>query len=137
MKDQEIMQSQLFYESIYEAMTDLVRALGGPKKVGPMLWPDKSIDAAAQLLRDSINSHRKERLNQEQTMFLLRKAREIGWHAAINFICEQVGYSAPTPIEPQDQVAALQRAYVESVRQQKQITERMERLMSGPQIRAI
>lgn len=119
------MQQPLFYESVYEALAGVVSALGGPKKVGPMLWPEKTLDAAAQLVRDCLNPGRKERFDPEQTMLLLREGRKVGCHAGINFICGQCGYSDPAPIEPEDELARLQREYINAVQVLSKLTPRI------------
>lgn len=119
-------QSRLFHESIYDALGTLVAALGGPKKVGPMLWPEKTLDAAAQLVRDCLNSARKERFDPEQTLLLLKKGREIGCHDAVNFICGEAGYANPAPIEPEDEYARLQREYINAVNLLAKLTPRIE-----------
>ena len=45
------MQTEMpFFEGPEDALREAVRAIGGPKKVGPMLWPDKTPDAAFQFI---------------------------------------------------------------------------------------
>ena len=45
-------QYELIHETLNEAMTDAVRALGGSKKVGALLWPAKPVDEAKNRLND-------------------------------------------------------------------------------------
>lgn len=118
-------QRQLFHESIYDALGTLVSALGGPKKVGPRLWPEKTLDAAAQLVRDCLNASRKERFDPEQFTLLLRWGREIGCHDAVNYVCGEAGYASPQPIEPEDEYARLQRQYIEAVKLLAAITPKL------------
>lgn len=120
------MDRQLFYETIYDALGAVVSALGGPKKVGPMLWPEKTLDAAAQLLRDCLNPARKERFDPEQTLFLLKQGRAIGCHDAVNYLCAEAGYDAPRPVEPEDEMARLQREYVQAVKLLATLTPKIE-----------
>lgn len=95
-------QQRLFFEDINDALREVVQQLGGAKAVGAVLWPEKSVEQAQVLLLACLNSERKERLSPEQLVLLLRKGREAGCHAAINFICESCGYSAPLPVNPVD-----------------------------------
>lgn len=119
-------QAKLFHESIYDALGTLINALGGPKRVGPMLWPEKLLDASSQLARDCVNPSRKERFDPEQTLLLLKKGREIGCHDAVNYICEAAGYTAPDPVEPETELAKLLREYLELKRREGQLEPKIE-----------
>ena len=122
-------QPQLWTEDINDALRDVVRALGGPKSAGSKLRPEIPADDAGKWLKDCLNPERRERLTPEQVLWLIREGRKVGCHSAINFIADDAGYSRPSPVEPQDQLAELQKQFIESTRQQKSIAERMERLM--------
>lgn len=56
------MQSELpFYEGPEDALRGAVQALGGAKKVGVLLWSDKSVDVVVRLLFDCLNQGRLEK----------------------------------------------------------------------------
>lgn len=95
-----------FFEGPEDALREAVRALGGPKKVGPMLWPDKQIDAAARLLTDCLNCGRPEKLELSQTIFILRAAHDAGYHAAFLWLAGEMGYDAK-PVSPAEEVDRL------------------------------
>lgn len=118
-------QHALFHESIADAIRAVVQATGGMKAVGRLLWPEKSADAASKLLVDCLNDTRPERLNPEQVMFLARLGRERGCHAVMLYLARECGYSDPTPIEPEDEKAALQRQYIEAVKTMADIMRRV------------
>jgi len=120
-------QAKLFHEDIYDALRTAVQSLGGPKTVGPMLWPEKTMDQAKDYLNACLNRERREVLNPEQLLLILREARKANSHAALAYICEDAGYAAPVPTEPIDEMAQLQRDYIQSVETMRQLTERMER----------
>lgn len=124
-------QDPLFVESISEALKEVVKALGGAKKVGQMLKPAKPADEAGRWLMDALNSDRREKLDQDQIMWLLREARRIGCHVAMNFICDDCSYSRTTPIEPEDEKARLQREFIEASKHMARIAGRIEQ-MSAP-----
>lgn len=89
------MQNEMpFFEDELEALKAAVQALGGAKRVGHMLWQDKTIDAASRQLLDSLNPSRNEKLSLSQMMFILRAAKEAGHHAPFQWIAAEVGYDA-------------------------------------------
>jgi hypothetical protein len=129
--------NSLFHESITEAIKDTINACGGSKQVAAKLWPEKAPDAAHRLLLSCLNDDRPERLSPEQLMFVLRMGRDKGVHVAITYILRELGYEDPKPVEPQDELAELQRAYIEAVQHQARMAARMERLMGAPSLRSV
>lgn len=121
-------QTTLFAEDIHDALRDVVRALGGNKEVGHRLRPELPSNEAGTWLKDCLNPERRERLNPEQVLWLLREGRRVGCHSAINFVCDECGYSRATPIEPIDEAAELQRRAEILVKELGAITKRLERV---------
>lgn len=119
-------QDSLFVTDIYDALADIVRASGGPKKVGCELRPDKPGDEASRWVKDCLNRDRREKFDPDQIMWLLRKGREVECHAAINFICADAGYAYPVPIEPEDELAQLLRAYLDIEQKRGQLHPKIE-----------
>lgn len=104
------MQAELpFYESPEEALRAAVQALGGAKKVGGLLWPDKMGDNAGRLLLDCLNPSRAEKLEISQTMRILSLARDAGVHGPMQWICGEIGYDARpvTKAEELDRVTSV------------------------------
>lgn len=123
----------MFHEDIYDALKDIVRALGGTKKVGPMLWPSKGA-AGGDYLRDCLNAKRRETLDCEEMLTLLKWGREIGCHSAMHYLADATGYKRPEPSQPEDEASELMRRHIESVRYLRHLTERLEALQ--PSLRA-
>lgn len=121
-------QESLFYESFSDALKDVVRVAGGAKAVGGVLWPEKTPEAAQSQLLDCLNDHRPAKLSPEQVLLLLSLGRSKGCHAAMNYVTREAGYSDPTPIEPEDERARLQREFVEAQKAMSRLAERMERV---------
>lgn len=121
-------QPALFIEDVHTALSDVVRALGGFKKVGAAMRPDKAADEAGRWLADCLNKDRRERLDYDQLLWLLKEGRRIGCHTAMHFLNQEAGYAPPVPVEPEDEMAELQRQFIESVRAQARIAERIEKL---------
>ena len=125
------------FESLNEALIDAVKALGGSKQVGYKLWPEKTVDAAQRHLLACLNEDKPERLTPDHLMMLLRLARSIGHHASLSFILADLGYAPTQPVEPRDESAELQRQFMESVRIQSQIVDRMEKAANRMNLRAV
>lgn len=129
-------QGSLFYERIEDALDAIINACGGRKKFACEMWPDKPARDAHNLIDACLNIERRERFSPQQVLFILRRGREVGFNAAAESLFRDIGYHLE-PIEPEDEKAALQRAYIESVNVQRRIVERMERLTDrGASIRA-
>ena len=101
------MQGELpFFESPEDALRAAVQALGGAKKVGAMLWPDKTIDNAGRQLLDCLNASRAEKLELSQIMRVLAWAKEAGFHAPFAWVAGEIGYEA-RPITKAEEVDRL------------------------------
>ena len=126
------MQMGLHHDSLNDALREVVQAAGGNKKVGELLYPEKTIDEAAGRVRDCLNPDRREVFCPEQVLFLLRLGRQVGCHAAMAFMSRDAGYADPLPIEPEDEVARLQREFVEASKSLMQMASKIESLQSNP-----
>lgn len=119
-------QAALFYDDIEDALREVVRVAGGPKVVGHRLWPEIDPDKAGRRLADALNDARREVLSPAQVLLILKFGRQVGCHAAINYVAHECGYADPVPIEPEDEVTRLQREYVEAARAIMKMAERIE-----------
>lgn len=120
-------QDALFYESLADALRAVVQALGGTKAAGCRLWPEKTPESAHRTLLDCLNEARPEKLSPEQVLYLLAAGRQVGCHAAMNYLAREAGYSDPLPVEPEDERARLQREYIEATKMLQTIAGRIER----------
>lgn len=132
------MQLGLMHETINDALREVVAAAGGPKKVGPLLWPELPVDQAAGKLRDCMNPDRRERLNPDQLVYVARLGRQIGCHAIATFLMRECCYADPQPVEPEDEVARLQREFVEATKQLGALAAKIEAVQaSAPALRRV
>lgn len=115
------------FESINDAVDSTVKALGGFKKVGPVLRPELPQEQAANWLRDCLNPTRRERLSPEQLMLIAKMARKAEYHALMNFIAFDGGYKA-APVDPQTQLEQLQERFCDAVEGLSAIQAQMQRL---------
>lgn len=123
-----MLQESLFVDSIYDALRGIVERAGGLKAVGLRLRPTKSADEAGRWLADCLNTSRPEKLDPEDVLHLLRIGREANYHGAKYWIDTECGYAPTPPVEPADEQAQLMREYIEAVKHQQQIANRLERL---------
>lgn len=121
-------QQHLWYDHAEEALRDVVSAVGGPKKVANMLWPDKDLSAGARYLNQCLDPERNEKLDISQILYLLRLGREVACHAAIHYLCEESGYEKPLPINPETERERVQREFIRAQEQMQELVRRMERL---------
>jgi hypothetical protein len=117
-------------ESLNAVLVECVKACGGSHMVGAKLWPEKTPEAAQRALLDCLNEDRPAKLSPEQVLFILRLSRAKSFHDGINFICADLGYADPTPIDPKDEVAELLRINNELRSKLLQSSERIERLLA-------
>ncbi len=125
-------QQRLIFDDILDALGEVVRALGGPKAVGAAMRPELPMDQAAQWVRDCLNSNRRERFDPSQVLWLLRKGRDASCHGAMHFLCDETGYARPQPLDPKDELAELQRRFIDAAGSVQAIGERIERLTKTP-----
>ena len=111
--------------SINSMLIECVKAAGGSKKVGEILWPEKSINEAQKLLLACLNEDRPEKLSPDQAFLIERLAKNAGCNVAIEFRCKSLGYSIPTPIEPEDEKAVLMREFIVAQRAIAQLAEKL------------
>jgi len=113
------------YDSLSDALSGAVMALGGFKKVGGQLRPDDV--NADDWLRHCLKNDRREKLSPEQAMWILREARKVGFHSAMDFVALDLGYKA-TPVDASAQRQALQEtinANMERLSQQVALLSRL------------
>lgn len=115
------------FESINDALSSAVTALGGFKKLGAKLRPELPLDQAAGWLRDCLNPGRREKLSPEYVMMILRLAREQHYHAAMDFLAFDAGYKA-TPVDPESQEQELQTKFIDAVNHLAVIQSQMQRV---------
>ena len=131
------MQSDLpFFEGPEEALRAAVQHLGGAKKVGPMLWPDKTIDAAGRQLLDGLNPGRPEKLDISQVMFILSRAKEAGYHAAFAWLANEMGYDS-RPITRAEEVDRLTSVIESASAQLANALSTLERVQRAGSLRSV
>ncbi|MEW8119885.1 MAG: hypothetical protein AB2792_22210 [Candidatus Thiodiazotropha sp.] len=130
-------QVELFHEDIYEALRTCIGALGGAKKVGVLLRPEMAADKAGNWLNDCLNTAKRDKLDIEQVLYILKEARKVGCHAAMFFIADDCDYRRPEPIEPNNEIAELQKQSIEAVNRLEGLVKRMKHMQSLQNIKSV
>lgn len=120
------MQMQLIHETITDAIREGINAAGGNKQVGATLFPDMPVDQAAGRVRDCLNTDNRHLFSPEQVVLIARLARAAGNHAIMNYLADELGYLKPVPVEPENQLATLQREFVEATKSLHHMATRIE-----------
>lgn len=131
------MQMSLHHESITDALREVVQSAGGAKNVGALMFPDMPTEHAASRVRDCLNADRRERFTPDQVLMLIRIGRQAGCHAVMMFIAHDAGYADPQPIEPEDEVARLQREFVEASKELMSMATKIESIQARSSIRSV
>lgn len=121
-------QTELFHESIYDAIGSAIQTLGGAKKAAGILWPALKSETGYTRLKHCLSDDFPEKLSPSEIVLLAARAKEKGDHSIIRFLAAELGYEAPRALSQTDQAAELQRKFVEAVQESARIAERLTRL---------
>lgn len=127
-QNQQQLELEHVHDDIWAALRGLVSACGGSKRVGPQIWPAKP--KADQWLDDCLNPDRQAKLCLEEFLQLLRIGRASGFHGAKYFVDDATFYARSKPIEVEDELASLLRAYLHSEQQQTKTKARLDELIA-------
>jgi len=125
------MQSEMpFFESVEDALKSAVQALGGSKKVGAQLWPDKTIDDASRTLLDCLNPGRSAKLEATQLMLIFRNAKSAGCHGPFAWFAAEIGYDTKpiTSAEEKDRLTNVVESAYKALAEALPRLERMQKL---------
>lgn len=124
------------YETIEDALRDLVRALGGSKAIGAKLYPTLPIDQAAGRISDCLNPDRRQHLSPSEVVYLLRAGRAIGHHATMAYFAASCDYEPPRPLSPAEELADLQSTFIAYAAELKAIGHRIETITARAALRS-
>lgn len=124
-------QLPLVIDNLVDLQRELVKALGGVKSVAARLYPQKDSESAHRYLLDCLNPNRDHDMGIEGFFTLLRWAREKGIHFGLHWLCDELHYSRPQSIEPEDRAADVLHR-VDAVRGElTDLLKQLERLPRG------
>lgn len=131
------MQLNLIHETIADAALEVIHAAGGFKLVGLRLFPELAPDHAGNKLRACLDDERREKFSPQQIVLLLRIGREANCAALINYIARAAGYADPQPVEPDDEIARLQREFVAATQSLHHMASRIEAISATATMRRV
>lgn len=119
---------KLFYDDEFDALAQTItHSERTPKQCAQYLFPHLKPESAYARLKACLNSEKDERLTLGQIIALCKFC---GSYDALHFMADELDHERPAKRAPEDEKAALQRAFVESVQYQKKIVDRLERIGS-------
>ena len=119
------MTQSVVFESFQDALRAIIQAAGGSAVVGPMIWTTLPADQAGRRLCDCLNTDRRQHLDENETLFLLRLGQRVGCHAGMKHVATHCGYSDPKPVYPEDERAELQKAFIAAAEVVQQVAKRL------------
>jgi hypothetical protein len=118
-------QLDLIHESVRDATRSAIAALGGAKRVACLLRPAMEPDRAQRWLNNALDDNRPEKLEIEDHIWIFREAKKIGYHAAMQYFARECEYEV-SPVEPESELARLQREYINAVKALQSLTPKLE-----------
>lgn len=94
-------QSELWIETIFDALGSAVKSAGGAKQVAKALWPALDELTARSRLRGGINAEHSQKLCVEEIILLAKHAKAAGDNSIMEFLARELGYEIKslTPAE--------------------------------------
>lgn len=104
------------YDSPEEVLRTCIEHMGGFKSVGVWLRPEleERPETAGRWLADCLNDEKREKLSLQQVTFILRRARDAGFHEGMHAWNRLCGYSPCRPLNDSDELVMLQRQAMEA-----------------------
>lgn len=129
--------SKLFYDDEYDALAQTITNSEHEfKAVAAFMFPHLKATSQYARLKNCLNAERHdERLTFGQVIAMCRFC---GSFDALYFMADDLAHDRPLAKKPEDEMAALQREFIKSVQQQKQIADRIERISGAePKLRGV
>lgn len=102
-------QSDLWDETIFDALGGAVQAAGGTKRVAAKLWPTLDPTTAASRLRGALNTEHVQKLDPDEFVAIGAIGKEAGTHRVMEFLARAWGYEV-RPLAPEETKKAATRA---------------------------
>jgi len=93
--------------------------------VAAQLWPTKDLHAARDLLLACLNPQRKEKLDLDELLAVMRMARLRGCHAGMEYLAARLSYAPPVPVTPADESDELHRKFLQTAAQMQKLSDRI------------
>jgi hypothetical protein len=112
----------------FDAISDDLKILGGPKAAAGIFFPTRTPDQGAATLRAWANPNRDEEPDFGQLMTLIEEARKRAGYSEVARYMEQRLNCRIEFLSPEDEKARLQQAYVQAVGVLRSLSDRIDRV---------
>ncbi len=120
------MQLSLVHESLADAVAEVAIACGGKKKLAEALWPTNN--GAHSHLLDCLNPDRPHKLGPDELISIARIGRERGVDSVARYLCAEMGYEMPRPLNPDQEADELRKRIADGLDYVRANAERLESL---------
>ncbi len=122
-------QARLFYEDAKDALTCALSESGkAPKAIALEMRPEMKADSAKAWLHNCLDPDKNEKFSIDQIIqFINLTKRSDGTNSLLDYICDETDHQRTVAKAPEDEMAQLQRAFINSVDEQKKLVERIQR----------
>lgn len=117
----------MFVDSFSDSIGNAINQLGGPKKVGLMLWPEKSAREAGNQLLNCLNPDHQQKLSLEQIDLIICEARKNSIHDIHKYMCDRYGYEFK-PITKESIKADIQKQMNAAITDIRGLLEKWEQI---------
>lgn len=124
------MQARLFYDDSKDACSSAITESGkSPKQVAADMRPDLKAESAKTWVHNCIDPDKADKFSIEHLIqFINLTKRADGTNALMDYLCDETGQERTKAKAPEDERAALQRAFIQSVHDQQKILEQFEKV---------
>ncbi len=121
---------KLFYDDEFDALAQTIaNSEKNFKECAALLFPHLKPESQYARLKNCLNPERDERLTLGQ---IIAMCRFCGSYDALYFMADELQHSRPEMKRPEDEKAALQREFIESVKHLDRLGTRIEWLTTPP-----
>ncbi len=116
--------AKLFYDDEFDALAQTISNSEREfKQVAAFLFPHLKAESQYARLKNCLNPKTDERLTLGQIVAMCRFCDR---YDALYFMCDELHHGRPDPIEPEDELAKLQREYIQAVKLLASLTPKIE-----------
>lgn len=114
-------------EDALKAVLQGVYGKGWSKKAAADMWPTDDPLDKCKYLEKCLNPERAEKLGLNEILHILKLGRDRGIHSGFAFLADECNYQWHT-VEPEDELAELQREFIKSTERLTKLSERINRV---------
>ena len=125
------MQEPLWHDSLQDALRDILTAVykkGWAQKAAADMYPTEDPTAKGSWLQHALEKGRPEKPSIDDIIWIMRLGHKHGLHGAMYFLSDEIGYSRPAAIQPEDQYDELTKQFIAAAESIESTVKRMEKI---------